>query len=40
MNPVGFIYRIGTMCSVEQESPAFSSYRNSAPKDSSNTLIV
>ncbi len=40
MNPVGFIYRNGTMCSVQQESRAFSSDRNSAPEDSIKTLIV
>ncbi len=40
MNPVGFIYRIGTMCSVQQESGAFSSDRNSAAEDSIKTLIV
>ncbi len=40
MNPVGFIYRIGTMCSVQKESGAFSSDRNSAPEDSIKTLIV
>ncbi len=44
MNPVGFIYRIGTdvqwMCSVQQESQAFLSDRNSAAEDSIKTLIV
>ncbi len=40
MNPVEFIYRIGRMCSVQQESRAFSSDRNSAPEDSIKTLIV
>ncbi len=40
MNPAGFIYRIGMMCSVQQESQAFSRDRNSAPEDSIKTRIV
>ncbi len=40
MNPVGFIYRIGGMCSVQQESGAFLSDCNSATEDSIKTLIV
>ncbi len=41
MNPVGFIYRSGTdpQC-IQQESQPFSSRHNSAPEDSSNTLII
>ncbi len=40
MNPVGFIYTIGRMCSVQQESGAFSSDRTSAAEDSIKTLIA